>query len=103
MLETTQYGIQRVAWSESTEELRTTVEVAVADRNKGPERASRGAEHVTVYPAGTRLGDIAITEEVIGCPGRALAYRTWLQACDVFEGQGLWEQTSYTTPSSLYD
>lgn len=80
-------GRAAIGWAISTEDFVLRTAVTVADRTKGSEM--QPGEHQTVYPAGTRLGDIAVTEPTIGCPGSKLAYAMWERTIDVAVDAGL--------------
>lgn len=84
-------GQEVIAWSIPTEDFTLRASVHVVNRLEGPEFELEG-EHTTLYPIGTRLGDIEITEPTIGCPGNQLAYDMWDQAIDFIVGEQLWEQ-----------
>ena len=86
-------GTERLAWAIPTEDFTTRFEIRVADRTRGSEIQQK-ADHVTVYPVGTRLKDIKVDEPVIGCPGDQLARANWNRTIDVVVGEGLWRQAA---------
>lgn len=84
-------GHEAIVWSKPTEDFTLRANVRVANRLAGSERDQSG-EHITMYPIGTRLGDIVLDEPTIGCPGSLFAYDMWEQAIDVIVGEGFWEE-----------
>ena len=86
-------GQERLAWAIPTEEFTTRFEVQVADRTRGSE-TDRDGDHWTLYPVGTKLKDIEVTEPMIGCPGDQLARAMWDRVIDVAVGEALWDQAS---------
>jgi len=89
----TMHGADRLNWATPTAtfDLELRMPVDVLDRIHGSELEPNDA-HTTIYPIGTRLGDIAVTEPTIGCPGNLLAHAVWQQAIDVVVGEGMWSQ-----------
>jgi hypothetical protein len=87
-----QAGREAIEWSRPTADFLLRASVRVANRLEGSERDSEG-DHIAIYPAGTRLGDIRVDEPTIGCPGSQLAYDMWDQAVDAIVGEGLWYQS----------
>jgi hypothetical protein len=81
-------GNEIIAWSMPTEDFALRVAVRVADRTRGHE--TEPGDHQRVYPAGTRLGDIEVTEPTIKCPGFRLAYAMWNTAVMVAAEENLW-------------
>lgn len=83
-------GQEILGWSKPTLDFILRAQVSVVNRLEGSERDTSG-DHVSVYPAGTRLGDIRVDEPTIGCPGNQMAYEMWGQAVDTIVGMRLWE------------
>ncbi len=83
-------GHEAIVWSIPTVDFVLRASVHVANRIEGPEAEMNG-DHITLYPAGTRLGAIALNEPTIGCPGSQLAYDMWDQATDVIANEDLWQ------------
>jgi hypothetical protein len=86
-------GREAIVWSRLTTDFVLRTRVRVNNRLEGSEREIEG-DHITVYPIGTRLGDIAVHEPTIGCPGSQLAYDMWEQATDVMVNEGFWPQAA---------
>ena len=82
-------GREVIDWRIPTRAFVLRANVGVADRIAGSE-ADFSGDHITVWPIGTRIGDIEVTEPTVGCPGSQMAYDMWDQAVDVIVGEGLW-------------
>lgn len=89
-------GGDRLAWAISTKDFCIKEEVEVVSRVHGSEVVSNDGSRreVILYPAGTRLGDIAIDEPVIGCPGNRLAHAMWQRIVRIAVEQCLWENAN---------
>ena len=85
-------GQERLAWAIPTEEFTTRWEVRVPNRTQGSETDLDGG-HVTTYPPGTKLRDIAVHEPTIGCPGDQLARAMWNRVIDVAVAENLWDSS----------
>lgn len=81
-------GREVIGWALPTEDFILRAAVKVADRTRGNEMEA--GDHQQVYPMGTRLGDITVTEPRIKCPGFRLAYAMWDTAVDVAIQENLW-------------
>ncbi len=81
-------GVESIAWLGNHEDYTLTTPVTVADRTRGHE--GEPGDHQRLYPIGTRLGDIEVTEPTIKCPGFKLAYAMWGTALDVASKENLW-------------
>jgi len=89
-LDTGPDGAQRIEWALSTEDFILRASVRVPDRTQASTFSPRLGDAATIYPIGTRLGDIAVTEPTIGCPGNQMAYYMWQQAAEVASAENLW-------------
>jgi hypothetical protein len=90
-LGTDQRDNERLEWAMPTANFPLLIDVYVVNRSLGSESDLAG-DHVTVYPAGQRLGDIAVNEPTIGCPGAILAREMWAQGIDAITGEGMWDR-----------
>ncbi len=84
---------EALEWAQPTENLTLRQAVDVPSRVLDSELSPITSSSVTMYPVGTRLGDIRVDEPTIGCPGNQLAYTMWNRAIDVAAGEGLWQAT----------
>lgn len=89
-LTTDRRGDERFDWSMPTSEFVVRAALDITSRTKGSEHDHTG-DHITSYPAGIKLGDIAIDEETIGCPGSPVAYYLWSKGIHVVMAENLWE------------
>lgn len=80
----------RLNWAIPTADFTIKQDVDVVSRVLGSE-LDRTGEHITIYPVGTRLGDIEVDEPTFGCPGNLLAVAMWQRTIDVVVGERLWQ------------
>lgn len=83
-------GENRLAWAKPTEEFTLLWPVDVPNRVQGSVRERITGDHVTRYPIGTKLIDIAVDEPTLGCPGNQLAAAMWQRVIDVAIAEELW-------------
>jgi hypothetical protein len=82
-------GQEAIVWSKPTTDLILRTAVLVADRTKGSEDDLNGG-HQVLYPAGTRLGDIEVTEPTIRCPGSQMTYDLYKHALTTIVDLAMW-------------
>lgn len=89
-IEPSNKGGNRLAWAIPTQDFRLRAPVTVTSRVESSERNTDTSLRAS-YPIGTRLGDIAVDEPTIGCPGNRLAHAVWQRTVKVVVNQSLWE------------
>jgi hypothetical protein len=77
-----------VEWAKPIEEFTINAKVTVYDRAHGSETDASSA---TIYPIGTKLADIAVTERTLTCPGKEIAQVLWHKGVVTARHYGLLE------------